>query len=190
MEKESYRKNREDGKFCRKCVWHFRLSPNLTGCEYHLCNDHGRGCPAGPGCSKFLKGNPKIRQNMIDPSERNVRIKLGVDPRPKPKAKPEPKPEMVPIDLTAPRPYKIGGKHPPSCYIPEPVKQARKSMELDMELFLELLEDRVGLYGMNKETGIATGTIARWKKSGRISVTMAERLRLIYGVDVIRKEQS
>lgn len=188
MEKESYRKNREDGKFCRKCVWHFRLSKNLTGCEYHLCNDHGRGCPAGPGCSKFLKGDPKIRQNMIDPSERNVRIKLGVDPKPKPKAKPEPKPKIV--DITAPRPHKPGGNYPPCCYVPEPVKMSRKGADIDMGLFRELLEDRGGLYGMNKETGIATGTIARWKKSGRISVTMAERLRLIYGVDVIRKEQS
>ena len=187
MEKESYRKNREDGKFCRKCVWHFRLSSNLTGCEYHLCNDHGRGCPAGPGCSKFLKGNPAIRQNMIDPSERNVRIKLGVDPRPKPKAKPEPKPKIV--DTTAPRPHKPGGNYPPCCYVPEPVRMSRKRADIDMGLFLELLEDRGGLYGMSQETGITTGSIARWKKSGRISLPMAERLRQIYGINIISQGQ-
>ena len=181
---ESFDKNRQEAKFCRKCVWHFCLSPGLVGCEYHLCNDHGRGHPGGPGCPKFLKGNPTIRQGMIDPCERHVRIKLGLDPPPKPK--PKPKPKIV--DTTAPRPHKPGGNYPPCCYVPEPVKMSRKGADIDMGLFQALLEDRGGLYGISKETGITTGTIAKWKRHCRISLTMAERLEQIYGINIISQE--
>ena len=183
---ESFEKNRQEAKFCRKCVWHFCLSCGLVGCEYHLCNDHGRGHPGGPGCPKFLRGNPKIRQTMIDPNERNVRIKLGLDPPPKPKPKPKPNPKVA--DITAPRPHKPGGNYPPCCYVPEPVKMSRMGADIDMGLFLELLEDRGGLYGMSQETGITTRSIARWKKSGRISLPMAERLEQIYGINLISQE--
>lgn len=226
---ESFQRNRLEGKFCRKCVWHFCLQPGLVGCEYHLCNDHGRGHPGGEGCPKFLKGNPKVRQGMIDPSEQNIRIKLGLDP-PKRKvlpaadaaasrvgaksvnstsaakgessvhslAPPFPtEPALLgfggdPIgggkgDAAAPRPHREGGKWPPRCYIPEKPNMSRKGADLDMDFFLELLRDRGGLYGMSKETGVGTGSIAHWKKYGRISVPMAERIRAIYGVDVTRK---
>lgn len=181
---ESFEKNRQEAKFCRKCVWHFCLNGRLVGCEYHLCNDHGRGHPGGPGCPKFLRGNPAIRQGMVDPSQCNVRIKLGLDPPPKPKVKPKPKI----VDTTAPRPHKPGGNYPPCCYVPEPVKMSRQGADIDMGLFRELLEDRGGLYGISKETGITTGTIARWKKHRRISLPMAERLEQIYGINLISQE--
>ena len=148
---ESFQRNRTEGKFCRKCVWHFCLQPALVGCEYHLCNDHGRGHPGGEGCPKFLKGNPKIRQGMIDPSERNVRIKLGLD-APKRKAPPAGKTPSITGeamgDAAAPRPYRPGGKWPPRCWIPERVPMSRKGADLDRAVFLELLRDRGGLYGM------------------------------------------
>lgn len=183
MQYESYTKNRREGKFCRKCVWHFCVSGDLVGCDYHLCNDQGRGHPGGPGCPKFLKGDPKIRQNMLEPSEKNVRIKLGLDPPP-----PKPKPKPDPMNPSAPRPHKKGGKHPPKCYVPEPLVMSRKGTDVDMPLFVTLLRDRGGLYGLSKETGISTGTIARWKRTARISITAAERLRQIYGVDITRRE--
>ena len=69
-----------------------------------------------------------------------------------------------------------------------PVKMSRQGADIDMGLFLELLEDRGGLYGMSQETGITTGSIARWKKSGRISLPMAERLEQIYGINLISQE--
>ena len=187
MQHDSYKQNKAEAKFCRGCVWHFCLSCGLVGCEYHLCNDQGRGHPGGPGCPKFLKGNPKVRRDMIDPSEKNVRVRLGLDPPPRPKPKPKPKPAPI-LDVTAPRPHKPGGKYPPKCYVAEPAERSLAGVDIDMELFAALLRDRSGLYGIGKETGISTGTIARWKKTGRISTPMAERIRQIYGIDITRRE--
>ena len=64
----------------------------------------------------------------------------------------------------------------------------RKGADIDMGLFQALLEDRGGLYGMSLETGITTGTIAKWKRHCRISLTMAERLEQIYGINIISQE--
>lgn len=188
MQNENFRRNREDGAFCRKCVWHFRLEHNLTGCEYHLCNDQGRGHPGGPGCPKFLRGNPRIRHNMTDPSEKNVRIRLGLDDSPMQARarKAQPKPETPQVTETDARPHKPGGKYPPQCYIPEPAPKSWHGADLNMELFLDLLRDRGGLYGLGKELGVNTGTIVRWRTAERISVPMAERIMIVYGIDVRR----
>lgn len=94
------------------------------------------------------------------------------------------------MDGSVPRIYKKAGtRWPPRCYIPELPPHGRKSAPLNQAAFLALLEDRGGLYGMNYETGIATGTISRWKHGDRIGLRMAQRLLDIYGVDVTDKSE-
>lgn len=173
-------------RFCRRCVWHFVLS-NLVGCEYHLCNDRGRGHPGGVGCPKFLRGNPKIRHAMVNPTERNVRIRLGLDKPPETiKTQAEIRAaERAEWAIKEPRPYsKAGTRWPPTCYIEAQPRRGGKATLLDMEAVGALIADRGGAYGLAYETGIYYSTVLRWVQTGRINRQLAERLRMIYGVDV------
>lgn len=46
-------------KHCRSCKYHGWLGNHALTCDYILIVGTSRGCPAGPGCIRYEKGERK-----------------------------------------------------------------------------------------------------------------------------------
>lgn len=46
-------------KHCRSCKYHGWLGNHALTCDYILIKKQRRGCPTGPGCIRYEKGERK-----------------------------------------------------------------------------------------------------------------------------------
>lgn len=131
-----------DDRRCKTCVYHSSVD-NIIICEYILVTGHRRGCRAGVGCLRYIKGDNRNR-------------------------------------------YELG---PSAAAKPKQTRNRPDMGKLNQAAYQALLQKDTAA-NIAQRAGCGRGALWNYAHRGRIKLTTAEKIREIYGIDLIDRTPS